>query len=102
MLGVLVDDRQLEAPALQPLQIEREAVAVPEEDLHLVLRLADEDEEMAAQRVLLQRAFDMPPKAVDPLSHVDQLRGELHTSGTSSADDERQQLLTIFGGRRRQ
>jgi hypothetical protein len=41
---VLVDDRKLEAPALEPLQVQHKAVAVPEEDLHLVLRLAHEDE----------------------------------------------------------
>src|SRR6185503_12115992 len=61
------DRGELEAPAFEPLQIEHEAVAVPEEDFYLVLRFADEDEEVPLEGVLLQRAFDQRPQPVDAL-----------------------------------
>ena len=50
------------------------AVAVPEEDLHLVLRFADEDEEVPAVGVLLQRALDESAQPVDAVAHVDERR----------------------------
>jgi hypothetical protein len=42
VIAARVDHGQLESALLQALQLEDEAGTVPEEDLHLVLRLADE------------------------------------------------------------
>jgi hypothetical protein len=53
-----VDDRKLEAAFLEALHVEDEARAIPEEDLHLVLGFADEDEEVAAIGIVSERAFD--------------------------------------------
>jgi len=53
-----VDGRQLKAPFLEALQVEHEARPIPEENLHLVARLADEDEEMPCVGVVAQRALD--------------------------------------------
>src|SRR5262249_24093794 len=73
----IVDQRKLEASPLEPLQIKHEAIAVPEEDLHLVLRFADEDEDVSLVRVLPQRAFDNSAQSVDAVAHVDQRRREV-------------------------
>ena len=77
MLASSVDHRELEAPLLEAFQIEDEAGAIPEQDLHLVARLADEDEEMPGEGILPERAFNEGAEPVDALTHVGELGREV-------------------------
>ena len=61
-------------------QLKDEARAIPEEDLHLVLRLADEDEQMTLVGIVAQRALDAGTETVDAVAHVAQLGGEIDAS----------------------
>jgi hypothetical protein len=49
-----IDDRKLASAFLQSLQVEDEAGSIPKQDLHLVLRFADEDEQVPAVGIALQ------------------------------------------------
>src|SRR5207245_3424684 len=70
--AVLVDDRQLESTALEPLEVDDVAVLVPEQDLEHVAALPDEDEEMSLVRIPLEDLLDDRAQPVDAVAHVDQ------------------------------
>lgn len=89
MLAARVDDRELEPLLLQALQIEDKPGAVPEEDLHLVLRLADEDEEVARVGIVAKRAFHDRPETVDAFAHVGQLSRKVDPDARWQAEHQR-------------
>ena len=69
--------RPLEAPALQPLVEEQEAVPFPQEPLDAVGAPAAEEEERGGERAHLELLLDDGGEAVDGLPHVGAPAGEV-------------------------
>ena len=67
-------ERRAKAPLLEALGPHREAVAVPVHDADAVTPLGEEDEEVAAQRVVPQLVANERHQAVGALASVDRLR----------------------------
>src|SRR5207248_8866918 len=63
---------------LEPLVPDRQPRTIPVEDLHSVMPLAREDEEMPAQHVLIEKVAHQGEKAVKALPHIAWLPGEEH------------------------
>lgn len=63
----------LEGAAFEALQVQPEAVAIEGQDLDPVRRAVEEDEEVAAEGVLVEDLAHDPEQAVDPAPEVDRL-----------------------------
>ena len=64
------DGRQLKSPTLEPLAIEDESAAVPEENFGPVPSLRQKNEEMARVRIRASARHHEAEQAVEALAHV--------------------------------
>jgi hypothetical protein len=70
---------------LEALVVDDEAAAVPEEDLHAIVRAAEEDEEVTGERVLLPLLAHDGEQAVVAHPHVDRRGGHVDPNAARKA-----------------
>ena len=78
-----VAGREGERAALQPAQVQREAVALPGQDLQAIAAAIAEDEQITAQRVAAQMGRHDGCESVHALTAVLRLQAHPNTTGHS-------------------